>query len=438
MEFRRSGQSNQRRRRVLKEDTSSAAAEEAAEATPRRRRRGGGATQRPYTDAALVEHQARVTDLIPKRPWTLLVLILSSLLAVTFVQALYAHRHWGAKLVGEHNLSALDPTTRGSLSAWLSSALLGLAAVACVSVFSIRRHRIDDYKGRYRLWLSLAVVCLLASIDATTDLHAVARHALEVVASRYAGGTSLGEYTRFWWVAFNLVMVVVISGRMSIEMRRSVGASAWVVAAAASYTMVGALELDYVSASSPFTLILMQSSAKMAGDAALLFAIGTYARYVFLDSQGILAQRRAEREARRRKARAEREARRQAKAEAKALAAAEKAARKAAKKSGAKEAEPENSEDANDESVEKKTTETVSKESAPAAKPSAPAATKPTESKNTPPAKPAPAAKPASAPAAAADDDEDEEEDDDSGSNLSRAERKRMKKLARREGRKAA
>lgn len=441
MEFRRSGQSNQRRRRVLKEDAS-AATDEAAEAAPRRRRRGGSANQRPYTDAALVEHQARVTDLIPKRPWTLLVFVLSSLIAVTLVQALYAHRHVGARWVGEQNLAAFDPMTRGSLSAWLSSTLLGLSAVGCVSVFSIRRHRIDDYKGRYRLWLSLAVICLLASVDATTDLHRIARHLLDVVAQRYAGGTSLGEYTRFWWVAFNLTFVTVVAGRLSIEVRRSVGAATWLVVAAAGYVLVGAIELGHFASDVEFVNVLLQSSAKMVGDAALLFAVSTYARYVFLDSQGILAQRRAEREARRRKARAEREARRLAKAEAKAAAAAEKAARKATKKSAVADA----TEDSDEEHEGSTGSSSPAKPAAATtSNAAAAAAARPADAKPGPLAKPGPFAKPGplakpAAPTSAASDDEDDEDDDEGEGNdsLSRAERKRLKKLARRDGRRAA
>jgi len=256
-------------------------------------------------------------------------------------------------------------------------------------------------------------------------LHRVPRHVLDVVARNYAGGTSLGEYTRFWWVVFNLTFVAVAAGRLSIEMRRSVGASAWLVAAAAGYVLVGALELGYLSHPLPFVMVLMQSSAKMAGDAALLFAIGTYARYVYLDSQGILAQRRAEREARRRKARAEREARRQAKAEAKAAAAAEKAARKEAKRA-AKSAPAA----AKDESSEDEVPETAFTES----KPTSPA---PTPSK---PPVPVSSKPPSSPPPPARSDDEDDEDDDADGDDrgMSRAERKRLKKLAKRDNRRAA
>ena len=332
MEFRRGGQSNQRRRRVLKEDAGGdapAGSEPAAEPAPRRRRRSSALASRTYTDAALVENQPRITDLIPQRLWTLAVTVLSALAAVALVLALYAHSDWGARWLGEQNLAALHPMTRGSLSSWLSSALLGLAAIGSVAVFSIRRHRIDDYKGRYRVWLGMSAVCLLASIDATTALHRVPQQALQVVATRYAAGTSLGEYPGFWWIAFNLAAVVAIAARLSVEVRRSAGAAGWVVVAAASYLAAGAVELEFFTTPSPFVDVLMQAAAKLFADAALMFAVTAYARYVYLDSQGILAQRRAERLARKRAAAAEREARKVAKAEARAAAQAEKDQRRA-------------------------------------------------------------------------------------------------------------
>jgi hypothetical protein len=255
--------------------------------------------------------------------------VLSALAAVALVLALYAHSDWGARWLGEQNLAALHPMTRGSLSSWLSSALLGLAAIGSVAVFSIRRHRIDDYKGRYRVWLGMSAVCLLASIDATTALHRVPQQALQVVATRYAAGTSLGEYPGFWWIAFNLAAVVAIAARLSVEVRRSAGAAGWVVVAAASYLAAGAVELEFFTTPSPFVDVLMQAAAKLFADAALLFAVTAYARYVYLDSQGILAQRRAERLARKRAAAAEREARKVAKAEARAAAQAERDQRRA-------------------------------------------------------------------------------------------------------------
>jgi hypothetical protein len=497
MEFRRGGQSNQRRRRVLKEDAGGdvpAASEAAVEPAPRRRRRSSALSKRTYTDAALLENQPRVTDLIPQRLWTFSVAVLGALSAVALVLALYAHSDWGARWLGEQNLAALDPMTRGSLSSWLSSALLGLAAVGSVAVFSIRRHRIDDYKGRYRVWLAMAVVCLLASIDATTALHRVPQQALQVVATRYAAGTSLGEYPGFWWIAFNLAAVVAIAARLSVEVRRSAGAAGWVVVAAASYLAAGAVELDFFQTPSPFVDVLMQAAAKLFADAALLFAVTAYARYVYLDSQGILAKRRAERLARKREAAAEREARKLSKAEARAAAQAEKDQRRAdaerqkeekraaaaerraaakpeaAKTEAAKteaekteiaktqaaKSEGENRAAAKSESAKPEPIKSeagkadVSKSatSKPATSPvGTPPVATPPSAPATPKSTPVPAAAAASAAAAAAaaasaDQDDDSEDEDAEGdeqyAGMSRAERKRLKKLARRDNRRAA
>ncbi len=513
MEFRRGGQSNQRRRRVLKEDAGGdapAGSEPAAEPAPRRRRRSSALASRTYTDAALVENQPRITDLIPQRLWTLAVTVLSALAAVALVLALYAHSDWGARWLGEQNLAALHPMTRGSLSSWLSSALLGLAAIGSVAVFSIRRHRIDDYKGRYRVWLGMSAVCLLASIDATTAMHRVPQQALQVVATRYAAGTSLGEYPGFWWIAFNLAAVVAIAARLSVEVRRSAGAAGWVVVAAASYLAAGAVELDFFTTPSPFVDVLMQAAAKLFADAALMFAVTAYARYVYLDSQGILAQRRAERLARKRAAAAEREARKVAKAEARAAAQAERDQRRAdaerlkeekraaatarraaakavdakadtatvesskpaaakletAKSDNAKrdmakpEASKADSGKTDSSKAESSKTDSSKAESGKteaakvvAAKPSTPSpaptisATGTAPKSSTTPAAPAAASSASTASVAASkatspelDDDADDEDadGDEQDAGMSRAERKRLKKLARRENRRAA
>ena len=67
--------------------------------------------------------------------------MLSALAAVALVLELYSPSDRGACWLGEQNLAALHPMTRGSLSSWLSSALLGLAAIGSVAVFSTRRQR---------------------------------------------------------------------------------------------------------------------------------------------------------------------------------------------------------------------------------------------------------------------------------------------------------
>ena len=50
-------------------------------------------------------------------------------------------------------VAALDLAAKGSLGCWFSSLLLLAAAAVAILVYAVRRHRTDDYQGRYRIWL---------------------------------------------------------------------------------------------------------------------------------------------------------------------------------------------------------------------------------------------------------------------------------------------
>ena len=66
-----------------------------------------------------------------------------------------------------------------------------MASATCLLTYSIRRHRIDDYRGRYRVWLGAALACLVAEREqrrraCTRSLADVAepRHRLDGAARR--------------------------------------------------------------------------------------------------------------------------------------------------------------------------------------------------------------------------------------------------------------
>ena len=80
MQFRRSGQRAERRRRVLIDETVTApvAAQQAPAGAGAESATPDPAELRNYAEAALAIHQPRVTDLIPTRRWTLVVLLLTA------------------------------------------------------------------------------------------------------------------------------------------------------------------------------------------------------------------------------------------------------------------------------------------------------------------------------------------------------------------------
>ena len=177
MDFRRSGQLDERRRRVLRDELAQPAQTETADATPT----GGGSAKGPvraYATEVLSERQLRVIDLLPVRP---LWVAVSILLAVTAVAAiLCVHIHARTIDLGRNAtegvpysafLAALDASQRGSLAAWLASVVLAGGAAASLVTFGIRLHRVDDYRGRYRVWLWTAAALVFASLDAATHSH---------------------------------------------------------------------------------------------------------------------------------------------------------------------------------------------------------------------------------------------------------------------------
>jgi len=59
--------------------------------------------------------------------------------------------------------ACVDAQTAASISGWLAQMLLVTAAIVALVVRLMRRHRRDDYRGRYRAWGWLAGLLMIAS-----------------------------------------------------------------------------------------------------------------------------------------------------------------------------------------------------------------------------------------------------------------------------------
>ena len=170
MDFRRSGQLDERRRRVLMDEIATPADAD----NPKPPAAGGSAKGpwRAYHETVLTHRQPKVTDLLPVRPlWVVVCLVLG----------LGRHRRHRSDSCADRDaqtvadagtLTALDARHRGSLDDWYASAMLTGSARHWLSlIFGIRSHRVDDYRGRYRVWLTAAAALLWLSLDAATGIH---------------------------------------------------------------------------------------------------------------------------------------------------------------------------------------------------------------------------------------------------------------------------
>lgn len=289
MEFRRSGQSDQRRRRVLRDETV-ATPDEGLEAAPSRTRRSaaGSAASRGYSEAAHRERQPRVVDFLPTRLWTVWVLTLAGLVCVAMLAASHLHLPELRQLAGRGNLAAIDLAAPNSIGAWFSSLVFTLAAGWSLLIYSLRRHKVDDYRGRYRVWLPAAAALLLLSVDATTGLH----RAVAGTIVRLSGVTTFGDGP-IWPVTMYGFLLGTLGLRLAIEMRRSRPSVAAFCVAAACYGLSVPLSLGaWLPAEAVFGT-LARSLLLLLGHLGIAASVGLYARHVYLDSQGRLTQRKA-------------------------------------------------------------------------------------------------------------------------------------------------
>jgi len=280
MQF-RSGQRDERRRRVLLDErlASSEGQTEPSESAKPDRAEAQGSVSKVYSDAALTRQQPPITCLIPTRPWTLLVLGLLGAGAVLSVQALYGHVYLRLAPAWQVHLEMLDPAARGSLASWMSSLILFLAALAALLAFTIRRHRLDDYHGRYQVWMWAANGLLLASLDAATGLHV----AINALVEPWLG--SLPQ-AGAWGVVFLSAGFGLLLARMVLEAWGCRSATGVLMLASCLYAAALTLRLHPAVAHAEPLWRMAHAISLLTAHACLLYSIMLFCRHVYLQAQG--------------------------------------------------------------------------------------------------------------------------------------------------------
>jgi hypothetical protein len=268
-----------RRRRVLS-DT-------AAETPPKPRRptrRGRGRAEKSchYASGEFLKRQPRWIDLIPTRPHTLLGLAALGGGIVAGLVQLHLCLPRLVAMTGEP-LSSLELAGRGTLGAWFASMLLAVSAVMAVIVYTIRRHRRDDYRGRYRIWLWAAFAWLLLSAETATGM----RHDFARIVATLSGTPLFGDGA-VWWVIPYGFFVGGIGTRLLVDMRHGRLSSLVFLLAAAAFCGSIALRLTGEPVDDPLKHVLLRQGGMLVGSLLVLLSMVLHARYVLLDAQGRL------------------------------------------------------------------------------------------------------------------------------------------------------
>ncbi len=278
-----------RRRRVLNEEMVAASGTQAA-VGPSKDLATNKSPRPTYSEAASSSNHVRVSDFVPRRASTLWFAWVLGLLAVSGLVALDYYQDVLGSWLGETptgSTTLFSISGAGSIGSWFASAVLLLTAAHAVFIYSTRRHRLDDYRGRYRVWLWATVACLFLSINSVTGLHTV----LAVTAARFVGWTALRGHA-IWWLAAGLVMfgwtaIRALHDVWESRLARLVSLATLVIfclaAAQYFYGLPGLTDID------PGLTRLISPAAVLLAWFSLLTAVSAYARFVTLDADGLLS-----------------------------------------------------------------------------------------------------------------------------------------------------
>jgi hypothetical protein len=274
-----------RRRRVLNEEVLSASSSHVALRAASGRRPADENTPR-YSDAASVENHPQVTDFVPRRIRTIGMLFAAGLASTAVLEAIHVYGGRLSAKLGPWATEAVDLPSAGSLATWLSAVLLLVVSVTCLLVYSLRRHKIADYRGRYRIWRTAAAACLLLSVNSVAAVHRL----LAATTAYYGLGTAL-RANSIWWLVVGGVPLSWIAVRLLLDLRESRLATSAFVLSIASYALATVSYLGALAAFQPSTEPAVTVGAMLIGHWFLLIAVVSYARFVVLDAQGLIPVR---------------------------------------------------------------------------------------------------------------------------------------------------
>lgn len=214
--FRQGSLRDDRRRRALVEDA--AAATDGGGLSSKAARRS--ATKEPvlYTERARVECHPRTSDFIPRRNWVLALICLLGLLAIGGLLGLH-YAIGQSELKGIATLRAFDVSARSSIAGWLCAILLLASSVLSVLIYSVRRFRLDDYRGRYRLWLWVATAWLVMSVEAVAGLSDAVQTLLPHWTAQLGPANGLAWWLGPWGLAMGALALRTV---LEVRLRRGV------------------------------------------------------------------------------------------------------------------------------------------------------------------------------------------------------------------------
>lgn len=282
------GRADDRRRRVLTEELIAGAADDASNETSARA--AGSPSKNRYGEAARMTRQPRITDFVPRHYGWIALLVFGGAALVAGIEAGYYYLPLLGQYSASGRIAALDLAAKGSLASWLTTTLLTAAAFTAWIVYGVRKHRADDYHGRYRIWFAAALAWFYLGVDESASLH----EAIRDVAVGLSGQVGLGAGS-VWWLGAYTVVFGFVGVRLALEMREcrtstTIFLLAGLVYLTAAVQLING-ELHWFTLPPGVDALMLERGLILSAALLLVAAHLVHARYVVLEAAGEITAR---------------------------------------------------------------------------------------------------------------------------------------------------
>jgi len=266
-----------RRRRVLNEEvlTAGSHSQETATHIP-------GDTPR-YGAGANIENHPQVTDLVPRR---YRVVALGAILALGLGCLAETVAHFAPQLSEKLTVVSAAELTHSladRLVAWTSTTLLLLTVGYTRLIHSLRKHRVDDYRGRYRIWRTAGWAAIVAGFATITGVHTIVGQVLGHVT-----GWSLLPNSPGWWLVPTVLLGSWLLVRLAVDVAECRTALTAYVLAIGCFALAAASAAGFAPALITAWPDTPSRLLPLCGNTMLFAGSILFARYVVLDVQGLI------------------------------------------------------------------------------------------------------------------------------------------------------
>ena len=267
-----------RLRRVLNEDQSTVGVAYDSQASDR----VPGDTPR-YGAGANIENHPQITDYIPRRMRMLGLMLSAGAVLGVLAEVVAHHANFLSGFFASGTDIDLAEVFSTRLIAWTSASVLLVASAYAHIIYLLKRHRIDDLKGRYRVWRTASLFAVLLSANCFGAFHNLFASLL----SNSTGWQFLQNDTG-WWLLPSLLVGGYVLAKLIIDAAECRAALTAFLLAFACFTVAALGTIGWSPTTNSLWLGTITRTLPLAGYLLSLMGCLLTARFVVLDVQGLI------------------------------------------------------------------------------------------------------------------------------------------------------